>query len=186
MPSPRPPRSRSRWPSRESSLRDFRDAYQGQFRANLRGPMLPSAWSYACPFQRLLRGWFDLHQLGTLCGIGVQQLQGTAILILAEERSLGHREKAANGGKSVLHSSGLVAAAHHAVHALGIAALGAVVIPVGAVEQFLEGVRIAVLQQVAGLLPAKDVVGGHAPGGALVVALAHQEFEEERRHIELP
>ena len=63
---------------------------------------------------------------------------------------------------------------------------GAVTLPLRALQQFGKAVGVTVLQQVAGLLPAEDVEGRHAPGGARIIALAHQKFEEERRHVEAP
>src|SRR6185369_5365 len=75
---------------------------------------------------------------------------------------------------------------HHAVLALGITALVTVTVPVGLRHEFLEGVRVSVLKQVAGLLPSENVVGRNAPGGALVIALTHQELEEERTLVEAP
>ena len=51
-------------------------------------------------------------------------------------------------------------------------------------QQFLESVGVSVLQQIARLLPAENVERRHAPGGAGVVALAHEEFQEQRRQIE--
>ena len=59
-------------------------------------------------------------------------------------------------------------------------------LPFRVTNQFLECVSVPVLQKVAGLLPAKDVVGWHAPGGAAIFAPAHQELEKQRTHIELP
>ena len=75
---------------------------------------------------------------------------------------------------------------HHAVSAFGIAGLGTVVGPLGGVKEFLEGVGVAVLQEITGLLPAEDVVGGHAPRSASEVALAHEEFVVQRRIVEAP
>src|SRR5271165_2756772 len=79
-----------------------------------------------------------------------------------------------------------VAAVDHAIGAGGVAGFGAVVAPVGGGEKFGEGFGVAVLQQVAGLLPSENVVGGHAPWGAGIGALAHKKFEEERGQIEFP
>src|SRR5207245_6027877 len=86
----------------------------------------------------------------------------------------------------VIDGAGLVSAVHHAIGAFGIAALSSVVLPFRVTNQFLECVSVPVLQKVAGLLPAKDVVGWHAPGGAAIFAPAHQELEKQRTHIELP
>src|SRR5206468_10525989 len=54
------------------------------------------------------------------------------------------------------------------------------------IYQFGEGVGVAVLKQVARLLPAEDVIGRHTPGRAAVMPPAHQELEEQRALIELP
>src|SRR5205814_6048176 len=50
----------------------------------------------------------------------------------------------------------------------------------------LESIRVSVLQQIAWLLPAKYVVRRHPPRRTRVIALAHQEFQEQFRLIELP
>src|SRR6266566_4467489 len=86
----------------------------------------------------------------------------------------------------MVYGGGLIPAVHHAVGTLRIARLRAVVFPVRRVHQFLEGVRVAVLQQITRFLPAEDVVRGHSPRGTSIVALAHQEFEEKRRLVEFP
>src|SRR5262249_61287475 len=62
--------------------------------------------------------------------------------------------------KRVVDGRGLMAAMHHAVPALVIAAPAAVVIPVRRVHQLLEGRGVALLKEVAGPLPAEDVVRG--------------------------
>src|SRR5271155_2972762 len=74
----------------------------------------------------------------------------------------------------------------HAVLALGIVALVAVVVPVGQFEIFLERADIAVLEEVARFLPAEDVVGRAAPRRALEIEVALEELEEERREVEAP
>ena len=71
--------------------------------------------------------------------------------------------------EAVHHCRRLVAAAHHAVGALRIAAGGAVAFPVCRLHQLLEGLRIAILQQVARLLPAEDVIRRRTPGRALIL-----------------
>src|SRR5690242_1296315 len=86
----------------------------------------------------------------------------------------------------MVDSGSLVAAVNHAIGALGIAGLGAIVCPFRGVHQLLKRVGIPVLKQITGLLPAEDVVSGHSPGRAGIGALAHQELEEKRRLIELP
>src|SRR6185312_4310248 len=75
---------------------------------------------------------------------------------------------------------------HHAVGALGIPALRAIVRPFGRFHQFFERIGVAVLQQIARLLPAEDAVGWHSPWSALEFAPAHQEFHIHRRGVELP
>ena len=67
----------------------------------------------------------------------------------------------------------------HAVVAFGIARVRAVGSPVGGFHQFLKGFGVTFLQQVAGFLPAEDVVGRATPGGAGQVEIAAEEFEIE-------
>src|ERR1019366_609290 len=88
--------------------------------------------------------------------------------------------------EAVDHCRSLISTTDHAVGALGVSAGHAVVFPVGGLEQFLVAVRVAFLEQVAGLLPTEDVKGRHAPRDAIVFAVAHQKLEEERRHVEFP
>ncbi len=86
----------------------------------------------------------------------------------------------------MIHGAGFVSAVYHAISTLRISRFGAVILPLRGVQQFLERVHVAVLQQIAGLLPPEDVVRRHAPRRALVLLLAHQKFEEKGRLIELP
>ena len=72
-----------------------------------------------------------------------------------------------------------VATVDHAVAALWVSGCFAVVVPFHGVEQFLKGIDVAFLQQVAGSLPAEDVVCGVAPRSAFKVAAAHQELEKQ-------
>src|ERR1700691_1803914 len=74
----------------------------------------------------------------------------------------------------------------HAILALGVVALVAVIVPIGEFEIFLEGFHIAVLEEVARLLPAEDVVGRAAPGSAREIEVALKELKEQRREVELP
>src|SRR3712207_7304449 len=55
----------------------------------------------------------------------------------------------------------------------------AVAAPMRRVEELLEGLSIAFLHQVAGLLPAEDAVRRHPPGRAGEMPLPHQERSEE-------
>src|SRR5215510_14064775 len=89
-------------------------------------------------------------------------------------------------GEGVVHGRRLVAAVHHAVAALLISAALAVVLPARRLEQLLEGRRVALLQEVAGPLPAEHVVGRVAPRRALEVLLAQEELQEQRRLVEPP
>src|SRR4029077_6362198 len=88
------------------------------------------------------------------------------------------RDRRVGGGR-------LVAAMRHAVRALLVAA-GAVQIPVGGLDQLLEGLRVAFAEQITGLLPAEDVARRHAPRRAVVLLVAGQEVEEEAGVHELP
>src|SRR5947209_16272235 len=66
----------------------------------------------------------------------------------------------------------------HAVCAFFIAA-GAVAVPIRGFHQFLEGLHVAFTEQVAGLLPAKDIARRHSPGRAVIGLVAGEEIEEE-------
>src|SRR5713226_6257627 len=86
----------------------------------------------------------------------------------------------------MIHRRSLVSAVYHAVRALRIAGLRAVILPLSGVEQLLERVHVTVLQQIAGLLPPEDVISWHAPWSASISSLAHQKLEEQLRLVELP
>src|SRR5215467_15935506 len=75
---------------------------------------------------------------------------------------------------------------NHAIATARVAALVAVFFPLGGLDKLLERLRVAVVEKVAGLLPAEDVVIRVAPRRAFVIDLAHQEFQEEDRLVELP
>src|SRR5271156_7233307 len=79
----------------------------------------------------------------------------------------------------------LVAAMRHAVGALFILA-GAVGIPVGGFHQFGVGLGIAFAEQVAGLLPAENVAGRHAPRRAMEFLIAGEEIEEHAGMRQVP
>src|SRR5262249_13324378 len=80
----------------------------------------------------------------------------------AAEHRLHHREHARGLRERGLDRARFEAAVHHAVRARGVAALRAVVLPVRLLDELAEALGIAVLDQVAGLLPAEDRVRGHA------------------------
>src|SRR5262245_22747671 len=105
---------------------------------------------------------------------------------LAGEGDGGGLDEAAERSERVIHCGGLEPAVHHAVPALLVAAPPPVVLPGRGLHELLEGLRVAVLQEIAGPLPPEHVVGRVAPRRALVVVLAHEEAEEERRLVEAP
>ncbi len=73
----------------------------------------------------------------------------------------------------------------HAVGAFLIIA-DPVGVPVGLVHQFVEGLRIAFAEQIAGPLPAEDGARRVAPGGAVIGLVPGQEVEEQARLVERP
>src|SRR5581483_12101542 len=92
----------------------------------------------------------------------------------------------APAGERLLDGRRLEPAVDHAVAALLVAAALAVPRPLGRLHEVLEGVRVPVLEEVAGPLPAEQVVRGIAPRRALVLPLAHEELQEQRRLVEPP
>src|SRR5208337_4905685 len=116
----------------------------------------------------------------------VQHGEGFIIFIGARERSANRAEESTPRAKGIVYGRGFISAVHHTVGALGIARLGPVLLPLGFAHQLVEGVSVAVLQQVAGLLPPEQVEGWHAPCRAGIVALAHEEFQKQRRLVEYP
>src|SRR2546430_2354399 len=111
--------------------------------------------------------------------------------VMPPSEASGHRRRdgvaeTAPRSERVVDGRGLVAAVDHAVTALFVAALAAVVLPLRGLHQLLERRRVAFLKKVARTLPAEHVVGRVAPRRALEVALAHEELEEQRRLVELP
>src|SRR3970282_1601029 len=102
-------------------------------------------------------------------------------LQLSGERDRDGLGEALERAERVVDRGRLIPAVDHAVAALLVAALFAVVFPLRAVHQLLEARGIAFLEQVAGALPAEHIKGGVAPGRALEVLLAHEEAQEERR-----
>src|SRR5690606_915705 len=86
----------------------------------------------------------------------------------------------------VLDRRALVAAMRHAVVALRIAAR-AVLLPVRRLHQLLERRRVPFVdEEIAGLLPAEDVVRGIRPRRALIALIPGEEIEEQARLIEAP
>src|SRR5579883_456486 len=86
----------------------------------------------------------------------------------------------------VVDGRALEAAVRHAIVATPVAA-DAVALPLGVLHQGAIGGGIALIgQQVAGALPAEDVVRRIAPRGALVALVAGEEVEVQARVIEGP
>src|SRR6266478_1497034 len=119
--------------------------------------------------------------------IGVHGLYGriehgksAGIIVFGRQARLYGGPQPAESAKRVVDGRGLVAAVNHTVGTLRITRFRAIVLPFGGIQQLLEGVRVAVLEQIARLLPAENVVRRHAPGCAGISPLAHEEFEEER------
>src|SRR5579875_1067817 len=71
---------------------------------------------------------------------------------------------------------GFVAAMGHAVVAARVLA-AAELVPFRGLQQFLPGLGVAVVEQVAGLLPAFEAIKRHAPRCALEVRLAFEEVQ---------
>ena len=94
--------------------------------------------------------------------------------------------EAGEGTEGVVDRAGLVPTVDHAVAALLVAALLAVLFPHGVGHEFFKGGDVTVLEEVAGFLPTEDVVGGVTPRSAVVIDVALEEFEEVRREIEFP
>ena len=79
-----------------------------------------------------------------------------------------------------------VAAMHHAIGALGVARFKPVLRPIGIAHEFIKGIDVPFVDEVARFLPTKQTKGWVTSGGAVVLSFAHQEFEEQHRLIELP
>src|SRR5580693_8318142 len=80
---------------------------------------------------------------------------------------------------------GLVPAVGHAVVAARVLA-AAELVPVRRVQELLPRVGVAVVEQVAGLLPALEAVQRNAPRRALEVRLALEEVQVQLRVVEAP
>src|SRR6516162_6603222 len=109
--------------------------------------------------------------------------------LASEPTGDGRRDRVAEASpraEGVVDRGRLVSAVHHAVAALLVATAPTVVLPAGRLEQILERGGVALLKQIAGTLPAEDVVGRVAPRRALELLLAHEELQEQRRLIEPP
>src|ERR1700733_8501468 len=116
----------------------------------------------------------------------VEELHSAFIFVLAEEDPLRSLQEPFKRTEGIVHTTGLIARVHHAVRALWITAFGAIVRPLHRLHQFLEAVRISVLQQIARLLPTEDAKRRHSPRSAGQIFLAHQELHKDGRSIEAP
>src|SRR5690242_5974675 len=92
------------------------------------------------------------------------------IAILVEDGGANGGDKSAERSEGVVYRTGFITTVHHAIGALGIATLAAVILPLGLTQKFGVGISVAVLHQVTRFLPAEDVIGGYAPGRAVVIA----------------
>src|SRR5258708_3633692 len=106
----------------------------------------------------------------------VQQLERALVAVAAEQRSFYGGKESAERTECGIHRRGLVSAMYHAIGAGGITRLGTVFLPLRGSEQLGESFGVAILEQIAGLLPSEDVVSRHAPGCARIRTLAHQEL----------
>src|SRR6202000_1630236 len=80
---------------------------------------------------------------------------------------------------------GLIATVGHAVVAARVLA-PAELVPLGGLQQLLPGLGVAVVEQVAGLLPALEAVQRDAPRRALEVGLALEEVQVQLGVVEAP
>src|SRR5207302_563356 len=76
-------------------------------------------------------------------------------------------DEAPPAAEGLVHRGGLEPAVHHAVPALGVAALPAVALPARGLHEILEALGVPLLEEVAGALPPEQVEGRVAPGRAL-------------------
>src|SRR5262249_11915999 len=104
----------------------------------------------------------------------------------SEQHGLRGLQEPPQRAKCLRHGCRLIPAVHHAVAALGIAARTTVVLPFRRRDQLLKRPRVAFLNQVARLLPAKEVVRRVSPRRAFQLPLPLQEKQEQRRLIEAP
>src|ERR1051326_1325230 len=82
--------------------------------------------------------------------------------------------------RGVKHRCRLKSAVHHAVLTLRVTAVMAIFLPLGRCKQLLERLRVAVIEQVTGLLPTQHAEVRIAPRRTIVIQFAHQKFEVER------
>lgn len=90
------------------------------------------------------------------------------------------------GTKGVIDRAGFVSTVNHAIPALFVPAFLPVIFPSRIFHELFEGGDVAILEEIAGLLPAEDIVGGISPRGAVVIHVPLEELEEIRGEIEFP
>src|SRR5665213_3057794 len=180
-----------------SRHRDNRKPFRG-----LREVLRPSPLPRPCPagigarspvrLPVLLRSRFDLLLHGQLHKTGRSMNRRDRLIQKPERFGVGipgelrfyRRKESFQAAELIVDRGRFITAVHHAVGAFGITGFSAVFMPLRGFHKFGERVRVTVLQKITGFLPAEKVKGRHAPGSAGVMALAHQEFEKERRHVE--
>ena len=89
-----------------------------------------------------------------------------------EQGQFGCSGKAREGAERIFDCRSFVSAVDHTVGTLVIAAR-AVSVPFREFYQFTKGFGVALLKQIAGFLPTKDIVRRIAPGRALIVTTPH-------------
>jgi len=94
--------------------------------------------------------------------------------------------EAGDGAKGVINRTGFVSAMNHAIPALFVAAFLSVIFPSRIFYKLLESGDVTILEEVAGFLPAEDIVGWISPRGAVVIDVPLEELEEIRGEIEFP
>src|SRR4029077_14768317 len=98
----------------------------------------------------------------------------------AEQHTAGRAPESAQRTECRAHCRRLISAMDHAIAAAGIPAGATIVGPIRRIDQFLEGLRVTFVEQVARLLPAENVVGRIAPGRAFELPIALQELQKQR------
>src|SRR5580698_9779941 len=173
--------------ARESNLQAFRERIRERLRAPRPARACTSGLRRSCVcLLKCVRRLGDLHKRRRRTGIPLVELLERMRALVTGEVSLDHPPETFERQESVDDRRGLITAAHHAVGAFWIAAARTILFPLGGLHELFEGLSVTILQKVAGLLPAEDVVCGRAPRRAVVVAIAHEKLEKQGRHIELP
>ena len=141
----------------------------------------PRAWPHGCRAASSRRGGKRRTAPAAAASSEISGAIGPAV---RTPRKAVHRalERIADRG---MRRGRLIAAMGHAVGAFFVAS-GPIGIPVGGLHQLLEGLGVAFAEQIAGLLPAKQIARRHAPRRAVVFAVAGEEIEEQARMHQVP